>query len=72
MSSVVDYAIGSWNESLVREIFLPCDVEAILSIPLCSSWPADKLIRHFSNSGEFSVRSAYNVILNERRQVGGP
>lgn len=33
-----------WQGGLVRELFLPCDMDFILSIPLSNSKPRDKLI----------------------------
>jgi len=46
VSDLIDTNLGGWNDDLVKRSFLPCDVEAILNIPLCLSWPADKLVWH--------------------------
>ncbi|KAJ8433730.1 hypothetical protein Cgig2_019798 [Carnegiea gigantea] len=62
-------SIGEWrkreeHESMLCEILMPCDVEAMLDIPLCDSWPSNKLVWHFTTLGDFTVRSAYHLILN--------
>jgi hypothetical protein len=60
-------ASGQWNIDLVRQIFLPVDVEANLKIPLrnsskdCLAWEPE---RH----GLFSVKSAYRLLFNIRQQ----
>ncbi|KAJ8431053.1 hypothetical protein Cgig2_005402 [Carnegiea gigantea] len=48
-------------EDSVRAIFKPCDVDDILDIPLCRSWPSDKITWHFTTTGEFNVRSACHM-----------
>ncbi|KAJ8428778.1 hypothetical protein Cgig2_014386 [Carnegiea gigantea] len=53
------------RNELVKELFLPCDAELILTIPLYDSWLEDKLVWHFTMSGEFSMRSAYHVLLEQ-------
>lgn len=53
-----------WREELIRDLFLPCDAKITMSIPLCGSWPPDKLIWHYNANGSFSVKSAYNFIMD--------
>ena len=36
--------IATWKSDIIHEMFLPFDAEAILSIPLSTSLPADRLI----------------------------
>ncbi|KAJ8430220.1 hypothetical protein Cgig2_009398 [Carnegiea gigantea] len=50
VSDLIDFANGCWNEPLINSIFLPCDTELILKIPLCETWPLDKLIWHYNSS----------------------
>ena len=70
---LIDNDRGYWKEGLVKEIFLPCDAETILSIPLCRSWPDDKLIWHYNSNGKFSVKSAYHLgIQYSTLMNGGP
>jgi len=61
VAELIDKVNGRWDEETVRSRFMPCDAELILSLPLCPSWPEDKIIWHFTTDGEFSVRSAYHV-----------
>ena len=71
VSDLIDTNLGGWNDDLVKRSFLPCNVEAILNIPLCLSWPADKLVWHYTTSGVFSVRSAYHLIMaNKSSRIG--
>ncbi|KAJ8420194.1 hypothetical protein Cgig2_023774 [Carnegiea gigantea] len=57
---------GRWHVEFIRNIFLPCDAEVILDLPLSDSWPGDKLIWHFTQTGEFFVRSAYHMLINQQ------
>ncbi|KAJ8441607.1 LOW QUALITY PROTEIN: hypothetical protein Cgig2_023760 [Carnegiea gigantea] len=49
VSDLIDYANGCWRKSLVRCIFILCDIELILNLPLCESWPSDKIIWHYNS-----------------------
>lgn len=59
MEDLIDRTNGGWNEEVVRDWFLPSDMEHILSIPVCNSWPNNKLMWYYNANGEFSVKSAY-------------
>ena len=50
-----------WNTELVREIFLPQDAEAILSIPISESRARDRMVWAEDKRGNFTVRSAYRL-----------
>ena len=50
-----------WNTELVREIFLPQDAEAILSIPISESRARDRMVWAEDKRGNFMVRSAYRL-----------
>ena len=50
-----------WDIGLVRELFLPQDAEAILSIPISESFARDRMIWAEEKKGHFSVRSAYRL-----------
>ncbi|KAJ8451058.1 hypothetical protein Cgig2_026867 [Carnegiea gigantea] len=67
---LIDFENVCWHVNLVKEYFLPLDAEMILAIPLCASWPNDKLIWHYCPDGSFSVRSAYHMIMKDKR-LGG-
>jgi ribonuclease HI len=57
----------TWNASLIRNIFLPYDAEAILKIPLSARSPPDRLIWHATRDGNFTVRSGYHQLLRDSR-----
>ena len=61
VSDLINARVGYWRESIIKKVFVPCDVDTILSIPLCTSWPRDKLIWHFESNEKFSVRLAYHL-----------
>ena len=61
VSSLIDDDSKCWKVNLVRELFLPFEVETILTIPLSFSLPDDKIIWVGNRRGEFSVKSAYHI-----------
>jgi len=67
VAELIDKEAGCWREDSVRRLFLPIDAELILRIPLCTSWPIDKLIWHFTSNGTFSVKSAYHLLRSLKR-----
>lgn len=58
---------GQWNETLVREQFLPIDAEAILRQPLgrgqLDSWAWEK-----QRFGVYTVKSAYKLLYNQKME----
>ena len=65
MDSLIDVNLMRWNVNLLKEIFLPRDVEVIQQIPLSFRKPRDKLIWTGTPNGKFSVRSVYRLLLGE-------
>ena len=63
VSEFICQASCYWKEEIIRQIFLPVDVEAILSIPISSKLPRDLLIWVETSNGCLSVRSAYKVAM---------
>ncbi|KAK9988971.1 hypothetical protein SO802_029210 [Lithocarpus litseifolius] len=51
-------------KEVIRQLFLPVDVETILGIPLSIRLPGDRIIWAETNNGRFTVRSAYKVAMN--------
>ena len=77
VADLIDKEGGCWKEDVIRQTFLPVDADVILRLPLCTSWPADKLIWHFTSNGAFSVKSAYHLVratlnLDLPSSSGGP
>lgn len=67
VSQLIDSSSASWKEDLVREVFIPIDVDAILGIPLCTrriedfwAWVKDK-------RGIYLVRSCYRMLMHTKR-----
>ena len=61
VASLINSETGSWDISLVKENFIPHDVEAILSIPISPHLPDDSQIWTGTLNEKFTVRSAYHV-----------
>ena len=57
---LIDPLTSEWNVGLIGQIFMPEDVEIILTIPICAD-AEDFLAWHYDSKGIFSVRSAYRV-----------
>ncbi|KAK3193563.1 hypothetical protein Dsin_024873 [Dipteronia sinensis] len=52
---------GSWNNELIKDIFVEDDVRSILSIPTSCRRRDDKMCWHFEDYGEFTISSGYMV-----------
>ena len=52
---------------MVQQTFCERDAEAILEMPLSQTDGMDKLIWKFSKSGEFTVRSTYKRVEQQKR-----
>ena len=68
VSDLIDVAINSWKEVELRRVFIPIDVDVILSIPLCTkriddfwAWGEDIRVR-------FSAISAYRMLSKVKTQ----
>ena len=61
MEDLIDPATHSWDEALIRSIFLPIDMERILKIPLSKHLLEDFVAWHYNKTGFFSVKTAYHM-----------
>ena len=59
----IDHETGGWDISAVKNVFLPFEAKAILSIPLNPSLLEDALFWAWSKKGNFMVKSAYQEAL---------
>jgi hypothetical protein len=68
VADLLDPSTGDWDADIVRSLFQPEDVKAILSISIRDGME-DNLAWHFDPKGLFSVKSAYKVgiMLRDRR-----
>ena len=72
LDTLIDSNHGLWRADLVRELFLNFEAENILSIPLSTRMPLDKLVWAATPNGTFTVKSAYwiVVVMKEAEQEG--
>jgi len=56
---LVDWDDVGWKESILKEVFLPLDVDLIKSIPLSLNWPSDRVEWHCAANGELYVKLAF-------------
>ncbi|KAK2655072.1 hypothetical protein Ddye_008124 [Dipteronia dyeriana] len=56
--------VGGWNNCLVKEVFVEDDVLAVLSIPTSANRVYDSLCWHYTEDGNYSVKSGYKVGLS--------
>ena len=66
VAQLIDASSASWREDLVRANFTHFDAEEILRIPLCTRTIHDFWAWHEESRGDFSVRSAYRMILRTK------
>jgi hypothetical protein len=60
---------GSWDEDLLRDLFLDIDVERILQIPLNNRGFGDFIAWHYTKHGHYTVKSGYYI---QRQHHFGP
>jgi ribonuclease HI len=71
VSSLIHASTASWNSTLIDQVFFPPDAERIKSLVLSNRDVVDKLIWGGERNGQYSVRSAYRMLLVEN-QVDTP
>lgn len=71
---VADYLVdGEWNEELLREDFIPGDVEIIKAIPVSHEGGEDYWEWNFDDRERYSVKSGYLVGMNTTMETtSGP
>lgn len=67
VEELLDLAIGSWEITLVKEIFWEEDAEIILALPVHGG-RGKSLAWHFDKHGKFNVKSAYRVSREDARR----
>nr|POF24975.1 hypothetical protein CFP56_52090 [Quercus suber] len=61
-SLLIDRNSGTWKKEDIKQLFLPREADAIISIPLSLRMPTDWLVWSKTPSGNFSSRSAYRLL----------
>ena len=57
---IVPYT-AAWIRDMIQKFFAPQDIEAILSIPLNSRLPNDRLVWAYTPKGMFSIKGTYKL-----------
>jgi len=70
VTHLIDAQARSWDETLVRRYFYPCDVEEILKIKIPPTECPDYVAWNFEKSGLFSVKSAYRLAMRKEHGEG--
>ena len=68
VSDLLHPAMATWNEPLIRSVFLPFDAEAILKIPVCTRNTEDFWAWNPDRKGKFTVSSAYKLLVTTKLQ----
>lgn len=71
VSELIDPKKKEWEVNLVRQILWPQEADMVLGIPLSISLPPDKLLWACIANENFTVHSAYNLIMEEIRNTRG-
>ena len=63
--ALIDEENGKWKEDRILNEFAPYKAAAILGLPLSSTQAKDKLIWLATRNGQYSTKSAYQLLSNE-------
>ncbi|XP_010684219.1 putative ribonuclease H protein At1g65750 [Beta vulgaris subsp. vulgaris] len=58
---------GRWNLNMLQDLFLPWEVEAIMTIPIARNVGEDKWAWNWTNHGGFTVKSAYYQAMEAKK-----
>lgn len=65
VDDIIDSSNACWNVELLNQFLCPRDVHAIMKIPIIASSHGDERLWRFTSNGEYTVRSAYQLIMHE-------
>ena len=71
VDSLLDRERGGWDKNLVCSVFLPYEVDNILSIPISHTFPEDALAWAWTKNGIFTVSSGYKVACSWLKEQKG-
>lgn len=63
---LIDQDTKNWRRDLVFNVFNQFEAQQIINIPISLRLPEDKIIWHQERDGEYSVRSAYHLICEDK------
>lgn len=73
VKDLIDPNTVQWNRELICCSVGPAEARKIDSIPLSIRHPDDNLVWHWEKDGNYSLRSAYHVLCDDKsRQLPGP
>ena len=61
VDSLLNRERGGWDKNLVCSVFLPYEVDNILSIPVSHTFPEDALAWAWTKNGIFTMSSGYKM-----------
>lgn len=68
VSELIDGPLRSWNLDAINTHLCPMDAQAVLNIPLSTASCDDSWAWHYERSGNFTVRSAYRMLVDTKRR----
>lgn len=71
VSQLIDPTSTSWDRQKLQQYFTPMDIDVIANIALSTDGTEDFWAWHYEQTGVFSVRSAYRMLIH-RQEVTEP
>lgn len=62
---LIDYINKTWERDLLNSLFLPFEVDRIMSILISHRLLAERLCWDFEKDGIYSVRSGYRTLMGD-------
>lgn len=63
---LIDSDTKQWKRDLIFASFNIFEAQQIVNLPISLRLPHDKLIWHWENHGDYSVRTAYHLLCEKR------
>ena len=71
VDSLLDQERGGWDKNLVCNVFIPYEVDTILSIQISHTFPEDALAWAWTQNGRFTLSSGYKVACSWLKEQRG-
>jgi hypothetical protein len=69
VGNLIDQTTSTWKKVVIKHIFSPPEAQQILGLPVGSPTSKDTLYWPFTPFGNFSVRSAYHMLMNPEQRL---